>query len=50
VEIAAPIYVRPDADDTELNAKRDELQRALDVLNQRGKAWRARAGYDKLER
>ncbi|MDX6577201.1 MAG: hypothetical protein QOE96_3154 [Blastocatellia bacterium] len=43
VEIAAPIYVQPNADDTELNAKRDELQRALDELNERGKAWRDRA-------
>jgi lysophospholipid acyltransferase (LPLAT)-like uncharacterized protein len=41
VGIAAPIFVRPDADDTELNAKRDELQRALDELNQRGEEWRA---------
>jgi lysophospholipid acyltransferase (LPLAT)-like uncharacterized protein len=41
VEIAPPIFVRPDADDKELNAKRDELQRALDELNQRGKVWRA---------
>jgi lysophospholipid acyltransferase (LPLAT)-like uncharacterized protein len=36
VYIAAPIFVRPDADETELNAKRDELQRALDELNERG--------------
>ena len=36
VHIAAPIFVRPDADDTELRAKRDELQRALEELNQRG--------------
>ncbi len=41
VGIAAPIFVRPDADDTELDAKRDELQRALDELNRRGEAWRA---------
>jgi lysophospholipid acyltransferase (LPLAT)-like uncharacterized protein len=40
VGIAAPIFVRPDADDAELNAKRDELQRALDELNQRGEEWR----------
>jgi lysophospholipid acyltransferase (LPLAT)-like uncharacterized protein len=37
VHIAAPIFVRPDADNTELRAKRDELQRALDELNQRGR-------------
>src|SRR5260221_271545 len=36
VYVAAPIFVRPDANDTELRAKRDELQRSLDELNQRG--------------
>src|SRR6266480_6823369 len=36
VGIAPPIFVRPDADDTELNSKRDELQRALDKLNHHG--------------
>jgi hypothetical protein len=36
VEIAAPIYVSPDADETDLQAKRDELQQALDEINQRG--------------
>lgn len=41
VEIAAPIFVQPDADETKLNAKRDELQRALDELNRRGNEWRA---------
>jgi lysophospholipid acyltransferase (LPLAT)-like uncharacterized protein len=40
VNIAAPIYVAPDAKEEELNAKRDELQRALDELNQRGERWR----------
>ena len=35
VGIAAPIFVRADADETELNAKRDELQGALDELDQR---------------
>lgn len=40
VHIAAPIFVRADADDTELRAKRDELQRALEELNQRGEEWR----------
>jgi len=35
VAIAAPIFVRADADETELNAKRDELQGALDELDQR---------------
>jgi lysophospholipid acyltransferase (LPLAT)-like uncharacterized protein len=33
VKIAAPIFVRPDADETELNAKRDELQGALEGLD-----------------
>jgi lysophospholipid acyltransferase (LPLAT)-like uncharacterized protein len=41
VDIAAPIYVPPDADEKELKAKRDELQRALDELHQRGEGWRA---------
>ncbi len=36
VDIGEPIYVRADADDVELQAKRDELQRALDGLEQRG--------------
>jgi lysophospholipid acyltransferase (LPLAT)-like uncharacterized protein len=39
VDIAAPIYVAPDADETELLAKRDELQRALDEITQRGNEW-----------
>jgi lysophospholipid acyltransferase (LPLAT)-like uncharacterized protein len=43
VYIAAPIFVRPDADEAELNAKRDELQRALDELNQRGEEQRSQA-------
>jgi lysophospholipid acyltransferase (LPLAT)-like uncharacterized protein len=33
VRIAPPIRVPPDADDEALNAKRDELQRALDALD-----------------
>lgn len=32
VRIGAPIFVPPDADDAQLAAKRDELQRALDAL------------------
>jgi lysophospholipid acyltransferase (LPLAT)-like uncharacterized protein len=40
VDIAAPIFVPSDANDDELNAKRDELQHALDELNQRGERWR----------
>ena len=40
VDIGAPIFVLPDASDEELNARRDELQRALDELNQRGEEWR----------
>lgn len=40
VGIAAPIFVPSDADDEEMNAKRDELQRALDELSQRGERWR----------
>jgi hypothetical protein len=41
VEIAAPIFVAPDAKKEELKEKRDELQRALDELNQAGDQWRA---------
>src|SRR6266702_3908274 len=41
VEIAAPIYVAADANDEALAAKRDELQRALDEINQHGESWRA---------
>ncbi len=41
VSIAPPIYVRSDANDEELERKRDELQRALDELDQRGEEWRA---------
>jgi len=33
VLVAPPIYVPPDADDAALAARRDELQRALDALN-----------------
>jgi lysophospholipid acyltransferase (LPLAT)-like uncharacterized protein len=41
VTIAPPIFVPPGADDRELEAKRDELQRELDRINERGQAWRA---------
>lgn len=44
VNIAAPIYVAPDAGDQELEVKRDELQNALDKLNQRGEEWRSSLG------
>ena len=40
VDIGHPIYVSADADEQELNAKRDELQRALDEITRRGEAWR----------
>jgi lysophospholipid acyltransferase (LPLAT)-like uncharacterized protein len=39
--IAPPIFVPADADDETLNARRDELQRALDDLNRRSEQWRA---------
>ena len=42
VEIAPPIYVPPDADEAALEEKRDELQRALDEINERGEEWKAR--------
>src|SRR3989449_3779123 len=35
VDIAPPIYVPPDADEEQLKEKRDELQGALDNINQR---------------
>jgi hypothetical protein len=44
VEIAAPIRVAPDADEAALEAKREELQEALDRLTQRGEEWRERQG------
>jgi len=40
VYIARPIYVPSDATDEVLGAKRDELQRALDQINQQGEEWR----------
>lgn len=43
VDIAAPIYVPGDADDEILNARRDELQNALDELNRCGEEWRLQA-------
>ena len=39
VYIAPPIYVPPDADEEQLKAKRDELQSALDEINQRAEEW-----------
>jgi len=39
VDIAHPIYVPPDADDKVLEVKRNELQTALDEINQRGEEW-----------
>jgi len=41
VLIAAPIFVPADADEDLLATKRDELQRALDELEQHGEQWRA---------
>src|SRR5437763_2707466 len=43
VVIAPPIYVAPDADDEALDARRAELQAALDEINQRGEEWRSGA-------
>ncbi len=47
VFIAAPIFVSPDADDAQLEAARDELQRALDEINERGEQWRQQLVNDK---
>jgi hypothetical protein len=41
VFIAPPIEVAAGIDEQALNAKRDELQLALDQINQRGEEWRA---------
>lgn len=41
VSVAAPIEVPPDADDARLEAKLEELQRALDELTDRGERWRS---------
>jgi len=41
VIIAPPIYVEADATASVLNAKRDELQRTLEALVQKGEQWRA---------
>src|SRR6266850_406985 len=43
VVIAPPIYVAPDADDEGLEAKRAELQVALDEIDRRGEEWRSGA-------
>ena len=40
VYVAPPIYVRADADEAELEAKRDELQQTLDDLNHQSEQWR----------
>jgi lysophospholipid acyltransferase (LPLAT)-like uncharacterized protein len=41
VLIAPPIYVPAEADEALLNAKRDELQAALDSLTKQGELWRS---------
>lgn len=41
VELVKPIHVPADASDEVLEAKRQELQRALDEIDRRGEAWRA---------
>jgi lysophospholipid acyltransferase (LPLAT)-like uncharacterized protein len=41
VDIAGPIYVSADADETELLAKRDDLQHALDEISRHGDEWRS---------
>ena len=42
VQVAAPIFVHPDADKTALEAHRVELQAALDQLACRGQEWRTK--------
>jgi lysophospholipid acyltransferase (LPLAT)-like uncharacterized protein len=41
LEMAKPIFVRPDADEAEMEARRCELQESLDSLETRGQEWRA---------
>lgn len=41
LEIAEPIFVPPDADEALMEAKRCEMQSALDKLECRGQVWRA---------
>jgi len=41
LEMAQPIFVRPDADESEMEARRCELQEVLDGLETRGQEWRA---------
>jgi lysophospholipid acyltransferase (LPLAT)-like uncharacterized protein len=41
LEIAQPIFVRSDADESEMEARRCELQDSLDALEKRGQEWRA---------
>ena len=43
VDIAPPIYVPTDADEEQLEKKRDELQRSLDVINESGDQWRLKS-------
>ncbi|MEP6706264.1 MAG: lysophospholipid acyltransferase family protein [Pyrinomonadaceae bacterium] len=40
VVIAPPIHVTPEVDESTLDAKRNELQLALDTINRRGAEWR----------
>jgi len=47
VFIASPIFVPPDADDAALEGARDDLQHALDEINERGEQWRRQLGNDK---
>ena len=41
IEVGAPIFVPPDANEATLEAKRGELQEALDSGERRGEQWRA---------
>lgn len=41
LHIASPIHVAPRAGESEMAAKRNELQQALDAMNKRGEEWRA---------
>jgi lysophospholipid acyltransferase (LPLAT)-like uncharacterized protein len=46
VGIAPPIFVPPDADESVLEAKREELQSVLDQINRRGEEWQTAASHE----
>ena len=43
VELVPPLYVPADADEAMLETKREELQKSLDQINERGEQWRRKS-------